>query len=60
MDILVDVEGAEGGDSESSIEVVVGDLAVSACAALSIGGASSEVAPAPEAETSTRLSAAGE
>ena len=51
MDVLVDVEWAEGRDSEGSVEVVVVDLAVSACAALSVGRASAEVAPAPEAET---------
>ena len=50
---MVDVEWVEGGDySEGSVETVVCDLAVSACTALSVCAASSEVAPAPEAETS--------
>ena len=54
VDVLVDVEWAEGGYSEGSVEIVVVDLTVSACTGLSVSAASSEVAPAPETETGAR------
>src|SRR5713226_7228225 len=60
VDVLVDVEWTECGDSEGSVEVVVVDLTVSARAALSIGRAASEVTPAPEAETRACGGVAGE
>lgn len=60
MDVLVDVEWTEGGNSKGSVEVVVGDLAVSTRAAESVGRAASEVAPAPEAETCAGRGAACE
>ncbi len=57
MDVLVDVKWGKNGNPKGSFEIVIGDLAVSACSAESIDCAASEVTPTPEPKTCAGLSA---